>query len=530
MNAEHFARVTPIVGETLHTATVALAGLPHAAPLVHYLAASGVGRWCWCVPDAEIDSGVHPAMLRAELRARHGAALPLDIRALRAQRWAAAVAAAPPDLIIMAVGDAAQRTQAWALAQRIGAPALLVDLPTRLSATRVLVALPGDSLEEALPHRLGAETIHRLGAETIHRLGAETIHRLGAETIHRLGAETIHRIVSTVGDFGETPDAWEWATSAPLIAGIARALLLRGTPYQRDDIEQLLASGVRSLIIGGAHPFDIAWETVEAAYAPHAPHFRTPAIRRGRILIAGLGSLGSEAAIQLAHQVEGFVLADPDTVAAPNPARQAYYRAQIGLPKAHALAENLSAAGATTRALPIALTDEGEIAALIAREPVDAALVATGATAGFAIARVLRAAGIPHVVGRCYPRARYWEAILVDGAHGPPFDAIRSRIPLGPAPAPTPEQIAAYSDAGALEAEPATLIESGWAAAWMARCVAQLLAPVGLRERWLLELLSAGRTCIIGGIGVEPTDAGAAYAVAVPGQIHAWGSAQIRGV
>jgi hypothetical protein len=180
-------------------------------------------------------------------------------------------------------------------------------------------------------------------------------------------------------------------------------------------------------------------------------------------------------------------------------------------------------------ALDAALRDKRAVTTLIERHAITAAQVQTGTNADFANARALRARGVPHIVGRCYPRARYWEAIIVDGQRGPALDDLRGHLRLGPAPAPTPEQRAAYSNAGALEAEPATLVESGWAAAWMARLAAQMLAPAGLRERWLLELPATGRTCLVGGVGVERTPDGPAYAVAQPGEIHAWGCASIRG-
>ncbi len=35
-------------------------------------------------------------------------------------------------------------------------------------------------------------------------------------------------------------------------------------------------------------------------------------------------------------------------------------------------------------------------------------------------------------------------------------------------------------------------------------------------------------TCLIGGVGVERTTGGAAYAVAQPGEIHAWGTDSVR--
>ena len=262
--------------------------------------------------------------------------------------------------------------------------------------------------------------------------------------------------------------------------------------------------------------------------------FRTPVARRGRLLIAGLGSLGSVAALHLVEHA-ALIIADPDRVDSYNPVRQAYPRAAIGRLKAEALRDELRAAGAAeVVALDVALADERDVTALVERHGVSAALVATGTAADFAIARALRACDVPHVAGRCYPRARYWEAIVVDArrnadgwAAGPALSDLRGHLYLGPAPPPTPEQIAAYSDAGALEAEPATLIESGWAAAWMARLTAQLLAPAGLRERWLLELLASGRTCLVGGVGVEQTMDGPAYGVALPGEIHAWGRGEI---
>jgi hypothetical protein len=259
------------------------------------------------------------------------------------------------------------------------------------------------------------------------------------------------------------------------------------------------------------------------------PPFGTPPTRRGNLLIVGLGSLGSVAATYLAPHAAGMVVADPDRVDVYNPVRQAYPVAEIGQPKAQSLRRRLLAAGVKdVIALDVALTAEEEVEALLARYEITAALVATGTAADFALARALRATGIPHVVGRCYPRARYWEAIVVDGRRGPALSDLRGHIQPGPSAPPTPEQIAAYSDAGALEAEPATLIESGWPAAWLARLTAQLLAPPGLRERWFLELLAAEQTCLIGGVGVEQTPDGPAYGVALPGEIHAWGRAALN--
>ncbi len=427
------------------------------------------------------------------MRAQHGPALNLDVATLSPQAWAAQVRCDPPDLII-GVGLPAEWRRALDAARAAGVPALLVAPPTFERPCRACSVFPGDDLGLAL----------------------------------RLTA-----LESGVGAVSEPPDPWGWATAAPLCAGLARAILLRLTPYRREDLEASWATGRRVLTLGGgADPLDVRWsapaETPDARRAPAV--FRTPPARRGRLLVVGLGSLGSVAATYLAPYVVGMVIVDPDRVDAYNPVRQAYPLAAVGQPKAQALGTGLQAAGlGDVVALEEALTDERQVANLVARYGITAALVVTGTAADFTVARALRACDVPHIVGRCYPRARYWEEILVDGQRGPALADLRGHLHLGPTPAPTPEQIAAYSDAGALEAEPATLVESGWAAAWMARLTAQLLAPPGLRERWLLDLLAAGRTCLIGGVGVERTADGPAYGITRPGEIRAWGQEHVCG-
>jgi hypothetical protein len=391
----------------------------------------------------------------------------------------------PPNLVAAAGG--LHDLRAGLAATCDGAPALLVAAPSG-AATRALLVLPGDDLR-------------------------------AAQRWARNACRATH-----------PADPWSWATAAPLLAGLARGLLLRGTRRARGDLEMLLGAGLRQVRLGGEHPLDARWARADEDLEDAPPVFTTPAARRGALLVVGLGSLGSVAAELLAPWAERFVLADPDTVDAVNPARQAYDLADIGRPKAEALRGRLLHLGARdVTALSAALTDEAQVAGLVQSHGVTAALVATGTRADFAAARALRERNVAHVVARCYPRARYWEAVLVDGARGPGLEDIRGRVAPGPAAPPTPEQRAAYSDSGALEAEPATLAESGWAAAWAARLTAQLLAPAGLRERWLLELLAAGRTCLVGGAHAEMTHAGPAYAVARPGEIHAWGQEGVRG-
>jgi hypothetical protein len=121
---------------------------------------------------------------------------------------------------------------------------------------------------------------------------------------------------------------------------------------------------------------------------------------------------------------------------------------------------------------------------------------------------VLRRLHIPHVVGRCYPRARYFEALIVNGRRGPCFGCLRGHLYTGPAPPPTPEEALRYDGPpapGELQAEPATVVESGRAADVLARLAAALAQPRRQRPAW-------------------------PYGVALPGQVVAFGLAQVLGV
>jgi hypothetical protein len=480
----HFERVLPIVGPALGQRSVAVLGLSEAAAIVEHLAASGIRRWLW-------EAGPQAERLAQRIAARHGNALELELRTIDPARWPGPPERSTvPDLVV-AIGRPLRLLRAYQAARRLNRPALLAARGA--AGWRALHVLCGDDRRAVLGW------------------------------ISRACMSPIIAGRPALQD-------WEMVTVSPFLAGLCRALLLRATPYARPDLERLWTAGLRQVAIGGRDPLAIAWGAEESAGSPDAATpFVAPAVRRARVLVVGLGSLGSVAATLLAPAVEQLVLVDPDVVDLANPARQAYRYDTIGQPKATALAAALAGQGAVLHGLPLALTSEPALEALVRRYQVTAALVATGTAADFALARALRALDIPHVVARCYPRAQYWEAILVDGRNGAAFGDIRGHLAPGPHAPPTPEQIAAYSDAGALEAEPATLVESGWAAAWAARLTAQLATPAGLRERWILELLAARQTCLVGGVGVQQTPHGPAYGVALPGQIHAWGPASIAG-
>jgi hypothetical protein len=237
-----------------------------------------------------------------------------------------------------------------------------------------------------------------------------------------------------------------------------------------------------------------------------------------------------------------MALVDGETVDAANPVRQFFHTDQVGQPKAAALATNLAAIrpGAWTAHAVHLGEDRAGLATfrrLLRTERPTVVVLATGSQGDYALARVLRRLGIPHLVGRCYPRARYFEIIVVDGRRGPCFGCLRGHLYTGPAPAPTPEEALRYdrpAPPGELQGEPATVVESGRAADVMIRLAAELARPRRGRAPWLRDLLAQEQTCLIGGLTVEAVpgpdgDPAWAYGVQVPGQVVAFGAAQVVG-
>jgi hypothetical protein len=334
-----------------------------------------------------------------------------------------------------------------------------------------------------------------------------------------------------------------------LAADLVRAWFTAGTPYAPPGWPARLAAGRTLVSLGAADwPWRVAWDT-PADFALRAspshpftcspPHPLTPSPLHP--LIFGLGSVGSWTAHALRPYAARFTLVDPDTVAAVNLARQWYHAGQVGQDKPGALAANLALPCAC---FPAAL-DTAALDALLRASRPDVAVVATGGDDDFGIARVLRRHGVPHVVGRCYPRARFFEAIVVDGARGvrilsascphprrgpkgaeggPCLGCLRGHLYTGPAPRPTPEELAAYGPVTReAPTQPATRLEVGRLALVLARLALALGAPV--RPPWLESLVASGQTCLLGANVIED----GAYGLREPLQVAGYGLDDIVG-
>jgi proteasome lid subunit RPN8/RPN11 len=135
-----------------------------------------------------------------------------------------------------------------------------------------------------------------------------------------------------------------------------RAFGPRGGPALTSDPARAALAGW-AMRLTGEDP-DAAAASLGAALHARSAGIVSPSLQARSVLVAGLGSVGSYVAEQLARSgVGGLALLDPDAVEAANLSRTAYAAEDVGRPKPEALARRLlSVAPAVRLALhPIAV-------------------------------------------------------------------------------------------------------------------------------------------------------------------------------
>lgn len=146
--------------------------------------------------------------------------------------------------------------------------------------------------------------------------------------------------------------SWNLQTPAEqrLIEAVAEVFTQTG-PYERlfgTANGLALTSQPEQAYLAGWQPRYIGQDARDASVAAHHQQFArvegvlSPEIRDTTVLIAGLGSVGSYFAEQLARcGVGGFILIDPETVEPANLSRSVYELGDVGQPKTAALARRL---------------------------------------------------------------------------------------------------------------------------------------------------------------------------------------------
>lgn len=333
-----------------------------------------------------------------------------------------------------------------------------------------------------------------------------------------------------------------------VVANYAKGLLLKGTKFARLDIESVVNN--HQMLLVGHTTWPWAIKAITSLELPalfgnlqNIKH-TIPNLRGKKYLVIGLGSLGSIIADSLLNLGASLTLVDGEKVESANPIRQLYRVSQIGMPKVNALAQRLNSLSQeifsidkdwpykeqTIISCEMAISPDNleEFEKLIELYKPDVAVVATGTGNDRIISQSLFARQIPHVVVSCYARARFFEAIVVDGKGSPCFGCMRGHLYLGKTPSLTPEQKARYvSTDNDLAAEPATRIETGRAAD-LATHIAYGLMNLDDCP-WLARALREEQTFFLGGNTAETQNGEWAYTIEQPSEVKLFGLSDITG-
>lgn len=393
-----------------------------------------------------------------------------------------------------------------------------------------------------MPHLHGADP-RRSSAAALRRY-LRFKNPFAPPTLSRRGPVVLHLDAQLLPQ-GSAP-AIRWSRSARS----ATLLLPEGDLCVHQELSYTLARDARDALLG-RRPFpegarylgDARWPFAERSSPPLATAPAAPqgALAGKHLLVAGLGSVGSEVARLLARSGARLTLVDPGRVSIFNPHRQWFGAAEVGELKACALARRL---GAHARALPFALEEatRPRLEALLDEDRPDLALLATGTAAALLAAATLFRRGIPHLAACAYPRARFFELALVSPAERTPCLAcLRGHLERGPEAAlPIDDELGRflYEELAPgererrwqeLVAEPATPIETGRIADLATRCLLELARPGRERAEWFRRLVAEGTSCLLGGNVVERgADGAPSFGILEPGQVVRLGLGDLR--
>jgi hypothetical protein len=357
---------------------------------------------------------------------------------------------------------------------------------------------------------------------------------------------------------------FSWVDLSNQMANACRAILLEGTNWQRDDVCSLLNQHKTTIV--SEHP---SWPWSSKYIDLEDPDEKewlvqvidSTKLERAKVdlsgktvLIVGLGSLGS--VIAKHYQIAGanVVGIDGKKVSLYNPIRQIYSTAMIGVQKAYALPQILAAdsggkfsfledhreityigdqifTGINTL-IPDSKIGSNMFSEILDENSPDLIIFATANSAEFRMAKLARERNIAHIQCSCYPRARWYRNIVVNGSEGPCYGCLHGQLYTGVSPTLTEEQIAAYSLGDkSIDAEPATMIDTARCADSVARIGLHLMASRKNFPDWLSFMLEKELTYLIGGNSAEfrPEGDGWTNGVETPGGAAWYGVKNVMG-
>ncbi len=348
--------------------------------------------------------------------------------------------------------------------------------------------------------------------------------------------------------------------AADLAANLAKAILLRGTEYERADIEEIVYQQRRNNVIFGrdAWPWWVLFGSIKSRkkmlnlLKRKSNRDDRESGRKKSLMIIGCGT-GSLLAGEAINHFQRILLVDCKNFSIYNSVRQLVGTADIGKSKVFVIQRLLSqrlGGKACRKSNKLAKTVwKGNIevsASELKIEDSDASLekfrsllewfspdvveVGMGTPeTNYLATGILRKLKIPHLVTACFPLATHYKHIMVDGDNGPCYSCLQGSLPidLEGGPEITEEQREMFYGFGQYEekTQPATIIET-WPSVHSALRLAIQLASKK-RQPWFSRCLKKEENCFVGTVNVVRKDNYFLYGTYLPGQIVTFSSKEL---
>lgn len=352
-----------------------------------------------------------------------------------------------------------------------------------------------------------------------------------------------------------------WLDACDETMRLAKAVLLRGTQNNVDEIERLLFQERKCVVLKGSARWPWHVSFINPLTSKDYIRKRFTFMRRfveplgffsdKKIMIIGCGT-ASLLARDIAHYFHSVILVDCKPFSIYNPVRQWVDVSEVENElKPFVLARKLSERIADDKEwvveefphgtiyknihtanyfaginLNLSATNADSITTfehyLDLFRP-DIVVVAMGRSQddNFAAADALRKKGIKHVIPTAFPGVTHYKAIVVDGKNGPCYECLNSKLPVdfGDAPDLSEEQREMFYGG----TQPATVFETCPSVHLTLRLCIELLKPSWLQGAWFRNLIQKERTCLVGGNRATEKNSEWLYGVTVPGQVVAYG-------
>lgn len=364
-----------------------------------------------------------------------------------------------------------------------------------------------------------------------------------------------------------------WLETMDLVMNYVKTLFLRGTEFERKDLEKLFFQEKRNFVLRGTaewpwwvhyvnskNKFNFLTNLFATKY--FVPPIPEEAFQEDKVMIIGCGT-GSLIISDLVNYFNDLLLVDHKSFSAYNPVRQLIGTSWVTselkpfvLQKF--LAQRVDPDGKWKKSDngPMSTVSNGKYsfsaADLLVREDNPESLsafedlldlynptlviVSTGRTYddNFTICEILRKRGVKHIVPSAFPGATHYKVVVVNGDQGPCYECFQNNLTLDVTPGVTLNEdmrSMLYTDPDD-PTQPATIIET-WPSAHLAlRLALELSLPDYLRSSWFFESLKANKICFVGGNYSEAIvdQPGFVYGVEYPGQVVLYGIEDVAGL